>query len=60
MIRNEKRKQERMLAKIVKNAKIDMQRWIDTLSEAPTRKEAEAFKAGYISGINRASGKADN
>ena len=58
--RYEKRKQDRTLARVIKNAKTDMQKWIDTLAEAPTRKEAEAFKAGYISGINRANGKTDN
>lgn len=51
--RQTKRKQDRMVAKVVKHAKVDMENWLSTLQHNPTTEEALAFKAGYIAGINR-------
>ena len=53
--RYEKRKQEAQLQAIIRKAKIDMQKWISSLSEMPTEIEIKAFQAGYIAGINRGS-----
>lgn len=53
MNREEKRKSERVINKVIKNAKIDMEDWLMTLQHEPTPNELIAFKAGYISGINR-------
>lgn len=53
--RYQKRKQDAELAAIVRKAKIDMQKWISTLSTLPSEIEIKAFQAGYIAGVNRGS-----
>jgi hypothetical protein len=53
MKRQEKRKAERQAAQIVKNAKMDMVKWVETLDALPTDKEAAAWQNGYLAGINR-------
>lgn len=53
--RYQKRKQDAQLAAIIRKAKIDMQKWISSLSEMPSEIEIRAFQAGYIAGINRGS-----
>jgi hypothetical protein len=53
--RQQKRKQEAQLSAIIRKAKIDMEKWISTLSAMPTEVEIKAFQAGYIAGINRGS-----
>jgi hypothetical protein len=53
MSRYEKRKAERQAASIVKNAKIDMVKWVETIDHAPSDIEAKAWQDGYIAGINR-------
>lgn len=55
MNRQDKRKAERELTKIIKYAKIDMENWLMSLLVEPTPEELAAFKAGYIAGINRNS-----
>lgn len=56
MDRWERRKAQRMLDAIKKKAKDDMYDWAISLGHAPTQVELEAWKAGYISGVNRATG----
>jgi hypothetical protein len=53
--RYQKRKQEAQLSAIIRKAKIDMEKWISTLSAMPAEVEIKAFQAGYIAGINRGS-----
>ena len=53
--RYQKRKQDAQLSAIIRKAKIDMERWVSTLSTMPTEVEIKAFQAGYIAGINRGS-----
>lgn len=55
MERSSKRKQERILAAFRRKAKIDMQNWFDTLEKEPTPEALEAWKNGYVAGVNRAS-----
>lgn len=51
--RKDKRKAERMLIAIANKAKKDMGAWLDTLKQEPTVEQMEAWKAGYIAGVNR-------
>lgn len=53
--RYQKRKQDAQLSAIIRKAKIDMERWVSTLSAMPSEIEIKAFQAGYIAGINRGS-----
>lgn len=53
MSRQEKRKVERLKAQVIKNAKQDMIKWVETLDHAPTETEARAWQKGYVDGINR-------
>lgn len=53
--RYQKRKQDAQLAAIIRKAKVDMEKWVSTLSTMPTELEIKAFQAGYIAGINRGS-----
>ena len=46
--RYQKRKQDAQLAAIIRKAKIDMEKWVSTLSAMPTELEIKAFQAGYI------------
>lgn len=55
--RQQKRKTERMLVSIANKAKKDMGAWLDTLKHEPTVEQMEAWKAGYIAGINRSEDK---
>ena len=55
----QKRKYDAETRAIIKKAKIDMERWMSNLFETPSEKEVRAFQAGYISGINRATGQVD-
>jgi hypothetical protein len=55
MGRSDKRKQERILASFRRKAKIDMENWFSTLEKEPTLEEVEAWKNGYITGVNRSS-----
>ena len=54
MKREQKRKVEAEIAAIVKKAKQDMQKWLETLDHEPTKDEALAYQQGYLAGINRA------
>lgn len=51
--RTGKRKIQRDISYIVDNAKKDMADWILKMPYDVTEKEAAAWQAGYISGINR-------
>lgn len=53
MSRHEDRKLSKEAASIKKKAKIDMQRYVSSLSELPSEKEIRAWQAGYIAGLNR-------
>ena len=53
MTREEKRKIQRDINYIVENAKRDMADWVLSLPYDVTEKEATAWQAGYIAGINR-------
>lgn len=53
MPRAEKRKIQRDIDYIVENAKRDMADWVLKLPYSITEKEAMAWQAGYIAGLNR-------
>ncbi len=53
MAREEKRKIQRDINYVVENAKKDMADWVLKLPYGVTEKEAAAWQAGYIAGINR-------
>ncbi len=53
MSRQEKRKADRLAASIVKNAKTDMIKWVETIDHIPSDAEAKAWQEGYLAGINR-------
>lgn len=55
----QRRKHDAETAGIIKKAKIDMTRWLSNLSELPSESEIRAWQAGYISGINRATGQVE-
>jgi len=57
--RQQKRKYDAETAAIIRKAKVDMNRWISGLSEMPSESETRAWQAGYISGINRATGQVE-
>lgn len=51
--RKEKRKAQRALKAIEEKAKKDMMDWMLSLDRHPSPDEINAWKNGYISGINR-------
>jgi hypothetical protein len=53
--RRQKRILDKEAAAVTRKAKIDMQRYVSSLSELPSEKEIRAWQAGYIAGTNRAS-----
>lgn len=53
MSRVERRAVEKALNKLQAKAKEDMLKWAMSLEQEPTKEEGEAWKAGYIAGINR-------
>lgn len=53
MSREEKRKIQRDVNYIVENAKRDMADWVLKLPYDATEREAQAWQAGYIAGLNR-------
>jgi hypothetical protein len=53
--RRQKRILDKEAAAVARKAKIDMHRYVSSLSELPSEKEIRAWQAGYIAGINRAS-----
>lgn len=53
MSREEKRKIQRDINYIVENAKADMVDWVLKLPYDVTEREAAAWQAGYIAGMNR-------
>ena len=53
MSRYQERKISKETAAITRKAKVDMQRYISSLSELPSEKEIRAWQAGYVAGINR-------
>lgn len=57
MDRWERRKTERFLKSVQDKAKKDMLNWVVSINREPTSAEAEAWKAGYIAGVNRMTNK---
>jgi len=55
MSRHQERKLSKEMAAITRKAKVDMQKYLSSLSEIPSEKEIRAWQAGYIAGINRMS-----
>lgn len=53
MNRQEKRKADRQATAIVKNAKIDMVKWVEDIGYQPSDLEVLAWQKGYIAGVNR-------
>lgn len=53
MKRQDKRKTDRQAATIIKNAKIDMVKWVEEVGYQPSDSEALAWQKGYIAGVNR-------
>jgi hypothetical protein len=52
----QKRKYSAETAAIIRKAKKDMMSWIGVLGYSPNEQEVRAWQAGYIAGINRATG----
>jgi hypothetical protein len=53
MSRQERRVIKRKLESLANKAKEDMLKWAMSLNYTPSKEEGEAWKAGYIAGINR-------
>lgn len=53
MNRQERREVQKKLESLARKAKEDMLKWAMDLGHEPTKEEGEAWKAGYIAGINR-------
>ncbi len=53
MSRQERREIKRRLESLANKAKEDMLKWAMSLDHNPTKEEGEAWKAGYLAGINR-------
>lgn len=53
MSRVERRAVQKALNKLQSKAKEDMLKWAMSLEHEPSKEEGEAWKAGYIAGINR-------
>ena len=53
MSRVERRAVQKALSKLQSKAKEDMLKWAMSLDHDPSKEEGEAWKAGYIAGINR-------
>lgn len=53
MSRVERRAVEKALKKLQAKAKEDMLKWAMSMDHEPSHAEGEAWKAGYIAGINR-------
>jgi hypothetical protein len=56
MTRWHQRKHDAETAAIIRKAKVDMTRWVAALGYTPSESEVRVWQAGYIAGINRASG----
>lgn len=56
----EKRKHNKEIANIIKKAKQDMASWLSELDETPSEKEISVWQSGYLYGINRGTGRAEN
>ena len=52
----QRRKHDAETSAIIRKAKKDMMSWIGVLGYSPSEKEVRAWQAGYIAGINRATG----
>lgn len=53
MSRPERRAIKRAMEKLQAKAKEDMLKWAMSLEHTPSKEEGEAWKAGYLAGINR-------
>lgn len=57
MNRQVKRDNQRIINTFKRKAIKDMEEWLLTLTEAPTKDMIIGFKAGYIAGFNRGVGQ---
>lgn len=57
MNRQQKRDEARKIVSVVNKAKKDMAIWLAEQIVEPTESELMAWKAGYLSGLNRGSGE---
>ena len=53
MSRTERRALQRAVEKLQAKAKEDMLKWAMSLNHTPSKEEGEAWKAGYLAGVNR-------
>jgi hypothetical protein len=53
MSRAERREIKKVLDRLQNKAKEDMLKWAMSLEQEPSKAEGEAWKAGYIAGLNR-------
>lgn len=53
MAREDVRKAQRIIRNVADKAKKDMVEWLQSLDHDPTPFEMQAFKAGYLAGMNR-------
>ena len=57
MTRWHQRKHDAEVSAIIRKAKIDMIRWVESIGREPSELEARIWQAGYLAGINRATDK---
>ena len=57
--RQQKRRYDQDLSAVIRKAKTDMQDWVSTIGEQPSKLEVVAWQAGYIAGLNRATANLD-
>lgn len=53
MNRQDRREVQKKLESLAKKAKEDMLKWAMSVDHTPSKEEGEAWKAGYIAGLNR-------
>lgn len=56
----EKRKHDKEIHGIIKKAKQDMARWLSELDKVPSENDISIWQSGYIYGLNRGTGRAEN
>jgi hypothetical protein len=59
MTRWHQRKHDAEVSAIVRKAKVDMARWVAALDYLPSENDLRIWQAGYLSGINRATGNSE-
>jgi hypothetical protein len=53
MSRSERREIKKVLDRLQNKAKEEMLKWAMALDHEPTKEEGEAWKAGFIAGLNK-------